>query len=135
VIEDTQGNIFGGFTSVEWESQQWNGLKGYTINPWKADPSLTSFLFTLKNPHNIPARRFTLKSEKKDQAIRCVSVIGPHFHDIGVSDNCNANDKSFTYSVMSGSSYINDPRLDGRGLFTGSKNFVVKEIEVFQITR
>jgi hypothetical protein len=53
---DTNGNIFGGFTPVKWDS--------YTGH--KADPSLKSFLFTLKNPHNFPARRFALKAEKKD---------------------------------------------------------------------
>jgi hypothetical protein len=46
VILDTEGNIFGGFTPVEWESR--------TSSPWcKADDSLRSFVFTLKNPHNI----------------------------------------------------------------------------------
>jgi hypothetical protein len=61
VILDTDGNIFGGFTPVEWESRYGE----------KADPSLMSFLFTLKNPHNVPARRFALKAEKKNKAISC----------------------------------------------------------------
>jgi hypothetical protein len=47
VILDTDGNIFGGFTPVKWESSK-NGKD-------KADPSQKSFLFTLKNPHNFPA--------------------------------------------------------------------------------
>jgi hypothetical protein len=46
LIQDTEGNIFGGFTPLEWES-------GYKF---KADPSLKSFLFTLTDPHNLPAR-------------------------------------------------------------------------------
>jgi hypothetical protein len=57
VILDTKGNIFGGFTPVEWESRP--------SSYWKADDSLKSFLFTLKNPHNIPAMRFALKPEKR----------------------------------------------------------------------
>jgi hypothetical protein len=61
VILDTKGNIFGGFTPVEWDSTSW----------YKADASLKSFLFTLKNPQNIPGRRFALKAEKKKQAIYC----------------------------------------------------------------
>jgi hypothetical protein len=32
----------------------------------KADPSLKSFLFPLKNPHNSPARKTALKAEGKD---------------------------------------------------------------------
>jgi hypothetical protein len=34
---------------------------------FKADSSRKSFLFTLKNLHNVPARRFGLRVEKKDQ--------------------------------------------------------------------
>jgi hypothetical protein len=47
VILETEGNIFGDFTPVKWESPR-NGK-------FKADDSLKSFLFTLKNPPNIPA--------------------------------------------------------------------------------
>jgi hypothetical protein len=56
VILDTIGNIFGGFAPVEWESRLWNAKYG------KADDSLKSFVFTLKNPHNIPARKFAFES-------------------------------------------------------------------------
>jgi hypothetical protein len=64
VILNTKGNIFGGFTPVEWESGEPH---------YKADDSLKSFVFTLKNPHNIPARRFALKDENNSQAIYCYS--------------------------------------------------------------
>jgi hypothetical protein len=77
LIEDTEGNFFGGFTPVEWES--------CTPWKWKADPSLKSFLFTLKNPQNFPARKFALKAEKKDEAIGCECWWGPCFRDIGFS--------------------------------------------------
>jgi hypothetical protein len=73
VILDTDGNIFGGFTRVEWESRAWNMKLGCENNLGKADPSLKSFLFTLRNPHNVPARRFALKAEMKDKAISCES--------------------------------------------------------------
>jgi hypothetical protein len=123
LIEDTAGNIFGGFTPVEWESGDFH---------CKADPSLKSFLFTLKNPHDIPARKFALKAEKKDEAIECWSSWGPRFGDIGVSDKCNANTNSFT-SRFSGS-YANGTRRPSDSFFTGSLYFTVKEIEVFEIT-
>jgi hypothetical protein len=113
VILDTKGNIFGGFTPVEWESGE---------SHWKADDSQTSFLFTLKNPHNIPARRFALKAEWKQYAIWCYSGWGPCFgggFDIGVYDNCNANTHSRTYL---GDTYTNDTGLDDRIVFTGSKH-------------
>jgi hypothetical protein len=126
LIEDTEGNIFGGFTPVEWESrtpkEDWS----------KADPSLKSFLFTLKHPHAFPATKFALKAEKKERAIICHSDWCPHFYDISVLSDCNANTKSITY--LFGHSYANDTDLDGRTFFTGSEHFKVKEIEVFEIT-
>jgi hypothetical protein len=125
VILDTKGNIFGGSTPVEWQSGGWMGT-------YKPDSSLKSFLFTLKNPQNIPARRFTLKEEKKAQAICCNYTCGPYFCDIFVSNNCNANTGSGTYQF--GTCYTNDTGLDGDTFFTGSDSFQVKEIEVFEIT-
>jgi hypothetical protein len=134
VILDTAGNIFGGFTPVEWESPRKEMFKG--------DTSLTSFLFTLNNPHNFPARRFVLKAEKKDEAICCDSDWGPHFHDIGVFDNCNTNSHSRTYTCCAntksftqffGDNYTNDTGLNRKTFFTGSEYFRVKEIEVFEI--
>jgi hypothetical protein len=117
----------------------------------KTDESLKSFLFTLKNPHNVPARRFALKAEKEDEAICCDSEAGPNFCDIDISDNCNAfyapKDDDLIYVGIGlfgnfgrsstchfGSSYTNDTGLDGTTFFTGSENFQVEKIEVFGIT-
>jgi hypothetical protein len=61
-----------------------------------------------------------LKSEEKDKAIWCRSEYGPHFGDIGVFDNCNANTYSFTDRF--GNSYTNDTGLCGNTFFTGSSN-------------
>jgi hypothetical protein len=127
VILDTKGNIFGGFTPVEWESRQ---AVGYADNCRKADDSQKSFLFTLKNPHNIPARRFGLKAEEKHAAIVCDSKCGPVFDDVAVSDNCNANTGSYT---CLGLAYTNDTGLYGDVVFAGSSEFQVREIEVFEI--
>jgi hypothetical protein len=122
VILDTKGNIFGGFTPVEWESDR----------KYKADPSMKSFLFTLKNPDNVPARRFALQAEENDEAIFCRPDCGPHFCDICVYDNCNANTLNFTSRF--GRTYANDTGLDKDAFFTGSGHFQVKEIEVFEIS-
>jgi hypothetical protein len=61
----------------------WNG--NWKVE-WKADDSQKSFLFILKNLHNILTKRFALKAEMK----------APHFPDIGITDNCNINTNSFT---------------------------------------
>jgi hypothetical protein len=123
LILDTKGNIFGGFTPVEWKSGNWH---------LKADHSLKSFLFTLKNPHNFPARRFGLKAQEQTRAISCSSNLGPFFgHGIGVYDNCNRSSFNMTFL---GDNYTNDTGLDEKTFFTGSGEFQVKEIEVFEIT-
>jgi hypothetical protein len=136
LIEDTNGNIFGGFTPVEWESRVWNRKNGNEDNGWKADETLKSFIFTLKNPHNVPARTFALNAERKDQAIYCASNFGPSFGGVVVVNDCNANTRNYTQYF--GISYTNDTGLGGKSpnctFFTGSKNFQVKEIEVFEIT-
>jgi hypothetical protein len=119
--DDVGGFVFGGFTTVEWDS----------TSDDKSDDSLKSFLFTLKNPHNVPARKFALKAEEKQWAIRCEPASGPCFGDMDVSDNCNANPFSFTNLC---DHYTNDTGLDGKTVFTGSQYFKVKEIEVFEIT-
>jgi hypothetical protein len=124
VILDRKGNIFGGFTPAEWDS---------TTNGAKADPSLKSFLFTLKNPHNVAARRFALKAEKKDEAISGEADCGPFFaHGICVADNCNKKTRNYTQCFSD--NYTNDTRMDWQTFFTGSPYFQVKEIEVFEIT-
>jgi hypothetical protein len=119
-IEDTGGNIFGGFAPVEWESP--------VPANFRADPSLNSFLFTLKNPRNVPARKFGLRADQKDEAIDCDPSRGPHFCDIQIY--CNAD----SYTSVFGHSYANGTGVDGQTFFTGSLTFKVKEIEVFAIT-
>jgi hypothetical protein len=135
-ILDTKGNMFGGFTPVEWESRVWN--RRYDENNcWKGDDSLRSFLMTLRNPHDVPPRKFALKEEKKEMAIRCDSLWCAVFGDeIGVSDFCNTNSESYTEfgtnSHDNNRVYAND--VDFGSFFTGAEEFTVKEIEVFEIT-
>jgi hypothetical protein len=63
-VFDTEGNLFGGFTPVEWESHKWNRKHGKE-NRFKADAGLRSCVFTPKSLHNIRMRRFALKAEKE----------------------------------------------------------------------
>jgi hypothetical protein len=79
LIEDTNGNIFGGFTPLEWESLDWNGKHRKVDNRHKADANLKSFL--------------------------CDPGCGPSFRDIFVSDNPNANTNSH---IFRGYSYTKD---------------------------
>jgi hypothetical protein len=125
LIEDTGGSNFGGFTPLEWESRPW---RGSWDDAAKADPSLRSFLFTLKNPHNLPPRKFALKAERSHQAIGCVSSWGPNFWDIGVAEATGS------YTDWFNTSYANDTGLPDKTFFTNPARFTVKEVEVFAIT-
>jgi hypothetical protein len=60
VILDTDGNVFGGFVAIGWESRRPNSILDAS-NYWKEDESVKSFLFSLKNPEGRPAKRFPLK--------------------------------------------------------------------------
>jgi hypothetical protein len=123
VILDTKGNVFGGFTPRGWGEARDSDL---------SDDILKCFIFTLKNPHGMPAKRFALKAEMKYHAIDSNPEYGPSFGwDIHVSDHCNANAASPTYL---GAVYTNDPGLGWATVSTGSLNFQVREIEVFEIT-
>jgi hypothetical protein len=130
LIEDTDGNIFGGFTPAKWKSVHGTSPKKTVSDEIYLNSK--SFLFTLKNPHNFPARKFTLKAEKNGETIVCSPSGGPNFCDIQVSDDCDADSNSDASDF--GDCYTNDTGVDGRTFFTGSEDFTVEEIEVFEIT-
>jgi hypothetical protein len=89
------------------------------------------FLFTLRNPHGVPPRKFMLREEKKQSAIWCDFRRGPVFGMccILVSDNCNEDRDSFIRH--SRGVYTNNTAFED--IFTGAEKFTVKEIEVFEI--
>jgi hypothetical protein len=125
IILDTNGNIFGGFTPVEWESR--------TIKCYRPDPSRKTFIFTLKNHHNIPARRFRM-NDTAEGPVFCEPRNGPNFCLIGVYDQCNESNKNYAKFFESNiDKFNNDTGLDGDEVFVPSGHFRVKEIEVFQI--
>jgi hypothetical protein len=126
LILDTNGNVFGGFTPVEWDSS----------GKWKGDDSLRSFLFTLRSPHGVPPRKFALKKDKKEKAIWCYSRCCAAFgdDDIGVCDNCNTNSDRYTAigtRYGSDTTYENDTQFEK--CFSGAEEFTVNETEVFKI--
>jgi hypothetical protein len=101
-----RGEYFRGFTRVVWKSQREK----------KVDASLKSFRFTLKNPHNFPARKYALKAEEKDHTTYYDSWYGSCFYGISVFDHCNADTRS--YSSVGRSSA--NTGLDGKAVLRGS---------------
>jgi hypothetical protein len=133
VALDTEGNIFGGFTPLELGGER-------TESCHREDLSLKSFLFTLKNPDNSPARKFPLKPEKKDCALYCSPV--PSFGGEDHSGDCCCDliiDCKTAEMNLFGNSYDCSPEpadrvhLFGNGEARWAKCDLT-EVEVFEIT-
>jgi hypothetical protein len=90
------------------------------------------FSFFAEGPHNFSVRKLALKAERKNEAIVCDFERRPHFCDIRFFDNCNADTDGLTFFFRHSAAH--DSGLAEKTLFTGSDNFTVKEIKVFEIT-
>jgi hypothetical protein len=122
LILSTGGWIFGGYTPVAWNSR----------NKYVPDPTLQSFVFTIKNPHNLSARIFTQK--QADMAVYHDARRGPVFgyngYDLKLYGDWRKGDQC--YSRL-GNNYNNDTGIAGNKVLTGSEYFAVQEIEVFEL--
>jgi ElaB/YqjD/DUF883 family membrane-anchored ribosome-binding protein len=117
--------LFGGYAEISWGCD----------NKYKFDPA--AFLFTLKNPHGIQPTKF-FRNPNEENSVAHSNVHGPyfggvvkdkeHFIDIQISSNANENENS---ECSFPSTYI-DTTGRGEMLFTGTKEFMVKEIEVYK---
>jgi len=121
-IKNTNGFIFGGFTSVPWSS----------LDSHKADS--TAFLFSLTNPSNTPLK---LKVKSSQNAVYHSSSNGPSFggfRDLFVFNLSNSNRKSYMY--LSAYEFPNEKRgNEGGKLIAGGSNnkFQTAEIEDFRL--
>jgi len=124
VIKNTNGFIFGGFTSLPWNSS--GGV-------YHGDNS--AFLFSLTNPSNTPLK---LKVKPAKNAVYQYSSFGPTFgsgHDLYVSSLSNTNRGS--YMIFSAYEFPNglSGHEGGKFLVGGSDScFQTVEIEVFQVS-
>jgi hypothetical protein len=111
IFLDNKGNIAGGLTLVEWESQKKpEGRPESEGFPSHAEESAQRF-----------GTEMALKAEEKEMTIYCDFKRGPDFNDISVEDHCNTNTGGSTGRA-------------GTMFFTDRRHFQVKEIQVFQIT-
>jgi hypothetical protein len=124
LIQSTNDCVFGGHTPVAWTSRSSEA----------SDPSLTSFLFTIKNPHNLRPQLF--KQKTKENAIGDFASYGPRFGGSGDADlsvyTQFRTPNSGTYSDL-GKTYANDTGIPGKQVLTGAQTFGVEEIEVFEV--
>jgi len=115
--------IFGGFTSVSWESS--------AIDKSKSDPN--AFLFSLTNKDKRPLK-MKVDPNQHEYAINCDSKYGPSFGgDICIVNNANTTMDS--YSDLG--CYYKHPQYEywtneARTFLAGSFYFQLDEIEVYQ---
>jgi hypothetical protein len=117
LIRDTAGNVFGGYTSLDWSSPAADaGLHRYGavfLN------DLAAFLFTVVNPHADPPALFP--SAADGYSIACASYAGPFFYlDLYVS---SAFDGDCITRI--GYGYANTT------LHAGAHHFTPAEVEVW----
>jgi hypothetical protein len=126
LVESTGGWIFGGYAHCKWPESH---------HGWSGDPSQKSFLFTLKNPHNIPPRRFAVESTRKENVLffynKYLVWMGLD-GAIALMLNCNANSTSNNRGFQPGGTFVNDSGHEAKTLFTGSETYTVKEVEIFE---
>ena len=123
IIQSTNGNIFGGFTSAQWKSS----------GPFQLDKS--AFIYSLVNKENRPLL-FEHSSSYKE-SIYSSSSFGPVFggsYDLVISDssNINTNSNSNLGNTYTHPEYPYDSE-KAKKILAGSCHFQVQEIEVFQI--
>jgi hypothetical protein len=115
------GFIFGGFTSVSWDSSSY----------YKSDRN--AFLFSLTNKDNQPLK-MKVNPNQHQYAIGCHSEWGPIFgYDIFIANNANTTMDS--YSNL-GDCYKHPQYAYGtneaKSFLSGSRDFLFDEIEVYE---
>ena len=122
VVKNTNGIIFGGFTSIPWKSS----------GDYKADSQ--AFLFSLTNPSNEPVK---LNVHLEDCAVYHHSSYGPTFglrHDLCVSSLSNKNRNSRMNLRVYESPNGKSGKEGGKSIVGGSDNkFQTVEVEVYQV--
>ncbi|CAF4037538.1 unnamed protein product [Rotaria sp. Silwood1] len=120
IIQSNNNYLFGGYTSIPWTSD----------GSYKNDT--TAFLFTLINPHHISPTKYLINPDKTGNAVYHHNDDGPIFgsnHDILVKNVSNSNDSSY---INFPSSYL-DITKKGDITFTGARNFITSDIEIYKL--
>ncbi|KAL9651468.1 hypothetical protein ABK040_001415 [Willaertia magna] len=121
IIKSTSDHIFGGYTTSAWNENNGHNLSGYYSSP-------NAFLFSLNNPTKQDAKpmRFDLNGKHNNIAMGYDKYFGPSFGvDLCINNKCNSTERNFSHL---GTAYGFNVSFED---MTGTKNFTVKEIEVF----
>lgn len=128
IIENTNGNIFGGFTSISWSSDS------------KYHSDRNAFLFVIKNGSSMNGEICELKTSDDDGSIEHAvlhaegrgPVFGEAIHALSISNQCKIAPKSFTNDNSSYVFYGNE-LCGGNDMHNSQYYFKVVNYEVFQV--
>eukprot|EP00026_Physarum_polycephalum_P011172 Phypoly_transcript_11374.p1 GENE.Phypoly_transcript_11374~~Phypoly_transcript_11374.p1 ORF type:complete len:383 (-),score=71.38 Phypoly_transcript_11374:32-1180(-) len=118
LIHSSLGYTFGGYSPLPRD------LSGsHFVHP-------ASFIFSLTNPHALPPTKFLL-SPGESRVVQCQTTNGPIFgNDICVDSNSHLENSA---SVFNFPDFYSDTTGKGYLIFTGSRNFITREIEVYAV--
>jgi hypothetical protein len=127
--------VCGGFSDIPWGVSSGGSKTGPNSQPGSSSQgaasgycaSANTFVFTLKNPHDVPPSKFPVV--KRTFAVAQHADIGPIFGagaDLCIADQCNLNCESYSNLPHS---YDGDNAFPG--VLMGTYNFSVVEYEVF----
>ena len=117
LIKDTDGNVFGGYTAVEWGSA--------ADCEWLNDPA--AFLFTVVNPHDDPPALFASKAN--GYSIGGHSSWGPVFGDLWLTGEFGGG----CYSHIGYRGYVNTSGHSYDTVLTGALRFTPVKVEVWRM--
>jgi hypothetical protein len=120
LIKDTEGNVFGGYTSVNWSSE----FIGYGVS----DPS--AFLISIVNPYGDAP--FICPSVGNNRSTMCYPCWGPWF-GCGICVTGAFDGQSYTY--VDGRQYLNPTDRPAHKVLTARECFTPCEVEVFRVLR
>ena len=115
LIKDTDGNVFGGYTSTSWESGRGNGLRYIT--------DAAAFLVSITNPRGSLPAIFPFTADKRGSVVHG-TFLGPMFHGgfhIGAFSSSNVTH----YKLPAG--------VHPTEALTGKKEFVAAILEVYAV--
>ena len=124
IIRSSNGYIFGGYNPMSWNSNS-----QYLYNA-------STFIFSLTNPTGNPQKMFnTGPHHGSTRSTYNHPSYGPTFggHDFYISNNCNANNSSFTNLNHSFTSPYSYSTTNAKNFLCGSYYFTVSEIEVYKL--
>ena len=121
IMKSSNNHLFGGYTAISWTSD----------TDWKQDT--TAFLFTLTNPHEISATKYSIDTAKDAHGVFHHAHSGPWFggaNEFTVS--CHGN----MYHCITDAFphvYI-DTTGEGPNTFTGAASCNVPDLEVYKLS-